>query len=248
MSGRGRKVATHYERRRRALHERILAAALDRFENQGIGATRIDDICAKAGIAQKTFFNHFPSKQHVVREIAQRFLHGVLATIEAVRRMPGPTGKRIEQLFEQTARRARSAPPMRRALVVEVIGTLHGDPRQTELAATLRRAIGGMLRDGVRAGEVTSAHSLPVLARVVAGSFYALMLDWASIDGFPLRARARAVARFLVDALATRPSRPPQMRGSARSGRSAGASRDRPDPRPGGARRSSQEPDRAAVG
>jgi hypothetical protein len=48
---------------------------------------------------------------------------------------------------------------------------------------------------------VTRAHPVSVLARVVAGSFYALMLDWASIDGFPLRARSRGVARFLADAL-----------------------------------------------
>jgi AcrR family transcriptional regulator len=201
MHGRKKQGPTHYERRRHALHERILAAALDRFENQGIGGTRVDDICAKAGVAQKTFFNHFPSKQHVVREIAERFLHGVVATIEEVRRAPGTTGERIERLFEKSAHRARSAPPMRRSLVVDVIGMLHGDAGETELAEALRRAVEALLRDGVRAGDVTRAHSLRVLARVVAGSFYALMLDWASIDGFPLRARSRSVARFLADAL-----------------------------------------------
>jgi AcrR family transcriptional regulator len=204
MHGRKKQGPTHYERRRHALHERILAAALDRFENQGIGGTRVDEICAKAGVAQKTFFNHFPSKQHVVRELAERFLHGVVATIDEVRHQTGTTGEKIERLFEQTAQRAGSAPPMRRTLVVDVIGTLHGDPRETELSEALRSAVAALLRNGVRAGDVTRAHSLSVLARVVAGSFYALMLDWASIDGFPLRARSRAVARFLADALTPR--------------------------------------------
>ena len=198
---------THYERRRLALHERILAAALDRFEIQGIGATRIDDICAKAGVAQKTFFNHFPSKQHVVREIAEAFLRGVVETIDEVRHAPGTAGAKLEQLFERTTLRALSAPPMRRGLVVEVIGALHGDRGETELAEALRRSVEGLVRDGVRAGDVTRAHPIPVLARVVAGSFYALMLDWASIDGFPLRTRSRAVARFLAEALTPRAPR-----------------------------------------
>jgi AcrR family transcriptional regulator len=206
MKSRNKRVATHYERRRLAMRERLLAAALDRFETQGIDGTRIDDICAKAGVAQKTFFNHFPSKQHVVRAIAEGFLRAVVETIAQARRVPGTTGARIEWLFEQTARRAQSAPPMRRGLVIEVIRTLHGDRGETELGEALRRSTAGLLRDGVRAGDVTRAHPLPVLARVVAGSFYALMLDWASIDGFPLRARCRAVARFLADALTPRAS------------------------------------------
>jgi len=195
---------THYERRRLALHERILAAALDRFEIQGIDGTRIDEICAKAGVAQKTFFNHFPSKQHVVREIADGFLLGVAQTIDEVRGTADPTARKLEWLFERTTQRALSAPPMRRGLVVEMIGALHGDRGETELAEALRGSVEGLVRDGVRRGDVTRAHSVPVLARVVAGSFYALMLDWASIDGFPLRARSRAVARFLAEALTPR--------------------------------------------
>jgi AcrR family transcriptional regulator len=197
-------VPTHYERRRRALHERILLAAVDRFELQGIGGTKVDDICAKAGVAQKTFFNHFATKQHVVREIAGRFLEEVVADISAVRRTPGTTGQKIERLFERVARRARGAPPLRRNLSIEMIGMLHGDPSETQLAEALRGSFAALLRDGVRAGDVTRDHSVPVLARVAAGAFYAVMLDWVSIDGFPIRARSRGVARFLADALTPR--------------------------------------------
>jgi hypothetical protein len=159
----------------------------------------------------------------------------VVATIEEVRRLPIPTAEKIERLFEQTARRARSAPPLRRSLVVDVIGMLHGDPRESELGEALRRSVASLLRDGVRAGDVTRAHPVPVLARVIAGSFYALMLDWASIDGFPLRARSRTVARFLADALTSRScgsrsrtaqhARPVHRRDCARSDRRRSAPR-----------------------
>jgi AcrR family transcriptional regulator len=48
---------------------RIEAAALDLFEQQGYAATTIEAIATSAGVARRTFFLHFPSKDAVV------FLH-----------------------------------------------------------------------------------------------------------------------------------------------------------------------------
>jgi hypothetical protein len=48
MAAQRNDVATHYERRRHAVHERILAAALERFEQTGIENTTVDEICALA--------------------------------------------------------------------------------------------------------------------------------------------------------------------------------------------------------
>lgn len=48
---------------------RIEAAALDLFEQQGYAATTIEAIAGAAGVARRTFFLHFPSKDAVV------FLH-----------------------------------------------------------------------------------------------------------------------------------------------------------------------------
>ena len=33
------------------------------------------------------------------------------------------------------------------------------------------------------------------------GAYYALMFNWANLDGYPIHVRARAAARFLADAL-----------------------------------------------
>jgi AcrR family transcriptional regulator len=48
---------------------RIEAAALDLFEQQGYAATTVEAIATAAGVARRTFFLHFPSKDAVV------FLH-----------------------------------------------------------------------------------------------------------------------------------------------------------------------------
>ena len=190
------------DRRRREVHERILKAAVDRFERQGVEATKVDDICAVADVAQKTFFNHFPTKQHLIREIAATFLHELLDILEETRAMPGTTGERISRFFARIAADVEAASPMRRALVLEVIRLVHDDRAEAEQSRQLRASFGLLLRDGVRAGDVTRAHPVPVLTQIVMGAFYALMLDWVSSESFPMRARATGVARFLADALA----------------------------------------------
>ena len=53
-----------------------------------------------------------------------------------------------------------------------------------------------LLRDGVRAGDVTTACPVPVLSEVVVGTFVTLMLNWLGIEDYPFRARATAMARF----------------------------------------------------
>ncbi|HTN96666.1 MAG TPA: helix-turn-helix domain-containing protein, partial [Nordella sp.] len=49
---------------------RILDAALDVFRAKGYAATRIEDICAEAGLTKGSFFHHFKSKEELALEAA----------------------------------------------------------------------------------------------------------------------------------------------------------------------------------
>jgi len=62
------------ERRKRELKENILAAAFDLFLAQGVAATTIEDICERADVANRTFFNHFATRQDMIRALAERRL------------------------------------------------------------------------------------------------------------------------------------------------------------------------------
>jgi len=56
------RFAEHKEQVRGAL----IDAALDRFEQAGFDATTVDDIAAAAGVAPRTFFRYFPTKDAVL--------------------------------------------------------------------------------------------------------------------------------------------------------------------------------------
>ena len=62
--------STHATDRR---HERgirtrtaLVDVALDLFERQGFDRTTVDQIAATAGVSQRTFFHHFPTKEAVL--------------------------------------------------------------------------------------------------------------------------------------------------------------------------------------
>jgi len=192
------------ERRVRELHERILAAAVELFEARGVESVKVDDICASADIAQKTFFNHFPTKQHLVREIAEEFLIAFRELLATARAAGGTTAQQIERFFTLVANEIESRGPMHRGFVMEVIRVVHDVGADAEQNRQLHDAFGALLRDGVRAGDVTTAHPVTVLSEAVVGSFITLMLNWLGTESYPFRSRATAMARFLADALRAR--------------------------------------------
>lgn len=77
------------ERRKLAVRDAIVDAAVRLFDERGIDATSADDIALAVGISRATFFNHFPYKEAVLVEIGVRFVAGI-ARQTAKRRRRSP--------------------------------------------------------------------------------------------------------------------------------------------------------------
>ena len=62
--------------------ERLLAAATKLVLKKGLSATRIDEICAEAGVTKGSFYHHFESKEEMASALLEDFfgrLAGALA-------------------------------------------------------------------------------------------------------------------------------------------------------------------------
>jgi AcrR family transcriptional regulator len=189
------------ERRKLEVRARIIEAALALFDQRGFDDAKVSDICERADVVTKTFFNHFPTKQHLLREIAEQQLATLFADIELVRTQAGPTRDKLLQFFQRIADNIDAAGPMRRDLVTEIISAAHTGGAGSEQSRRLHAAFAAVVRDGRRAGDVLDTHPVEAQAELVLGSFYALMLSWSHDAGYPLRRRALAAARVLGDAL-----------------------------------------------
>jgi AcrR family transcriptional regulator len=63
------KAPTRADRRRERTHQRLLAAALELFAEQGVAETRIGQITERADVAAGSFYNHFSDKDEIVEEV-----------------------------------------------------------------------------------------------------------------------------------------------------------------------------------
>jgi AcrR family transcriptional regulator len=193
------------ERKKLALRGQILEAAASLFGERGFADTKVADICDRADVAQKTFFNHFATKHDVLREIARGALDELLVEVENARKQEHTTAARLARFFAHVAERMEQGGAMQRELVTELVHTVHGMPEKSEHARRLHAAFGEIVREGLAAGELTRRHAPETLTQMILGAYYVLIFDFANLDDHATRAHADAAARFLADALAARP-------------------------------------------
>jgi AcrR family transcriptional regulator len=189
------------ERRKQEIHDRLLDAARALFEEKGFESTTVNEICASADVAQKTFFNHYPTKHHVVREIAEAFLDDLGALIEEARKRPASTADRLAHLFGRAGEEALRAGPRHKELLIEVVRVAQVDGSGSEKTRRLHASFSALLEDGAASGELTQDHDVAFLAEMVVGAFSAILLNWQSLEGYPLRQNLDEAARFLGRAI-----------------------------------------------
>src|ERR1700688_218169 len=73
------------QRRSLQIRERLFRAALDLFAQHGFADTTVEDITNAADVGKGTFFNYFPSKDHILLAFAEMQLAKLQAIIENFR-------------------------------------------------------------------------------------------------------------------------------------------------------------------
>lgn len=197
-------MPNRHQRRRQETAERIVEAAGALFGERGVEATKVADICARADVAHQTFFNHFPTKQELVREIARIGRDFFVAAIETATGEGATTGERLARLFASIHEAAATAGPMHQDLVSETMREAEA-VREGPGEREIHRAIEKLVRKGQGEGDVTRLHASEDLVALVFGAFHQLMFEWAHRKGSPIAARSARMARLLAEALAPRP-------------------------------------------
>lgn len=80
--------------------EKIVIAALEAFQKNGIENTKISDIVKLAGVAQGTYYLYFPSKLSVMPAIAEKMVEKLKNTIESSVQTEAPFTKKLEQMVD----------------------------------------------------------------------------------------------------------------------------------------------------
>jgi AcrR family transcriptional regulator len=161
------------ERRKRGVREKILAAAFDLFLRQGIAVTTIEEICERADVANRTFFNHFATRQDMIRALAQRrldILHDAVFD-RADEAIPA----RLVGVFDDIAATLAKSGDTYREMIGEMLAASgYGVQRGFNLHNTFVE----LVKDGVARGEVSARHNAETLADIIVGALCGGILNW----------------------------------------------------------------------
>lgn len=106
--------ANRRERRRAETRERLYRAALDLFASRGFLETTVEDITEAADVGKGTFFNYFPTKEHVLATFGAQRLAQVERGLERAR--TGPVLPVLQELATDLAGQAHESPALLRAI------------------------------------------------------------------------------------------------------------------------------------
>ena len=184
------------DRRKRETNERILDAAFELFLAQGIAATTIEQICEQADVANRTFFNHFTTRQVMIQALAERRFANLHDAMLA--RDDQPVPQRIVGVFDDIAVSLTKSSTTYREIIGEMMSTTgYGGQR----GSGLHQAFLDLLTDGVARGEVNTAHDPTTLADIMASTLAGGIANWAVDSKYSLKRNLHNSALALADLL-----------------------------------------------
>ena len=199
-------------RRRRELHQHIFETARRMFLERGFADTTVGQIAAAADIAQATFFNHFPTKEDVLREMAGDVFEHFRSIVEDQLGQDTDTQRRLVGVATKGARLVEQAPELTRSVLLEVLAS----PTATQTGDGvngIHDRMAELVRKGQQRGDVRTDHDAEFLAEMLVSSINGTMTRWIHDPTYPLRQRMNDCVVFLAEAL--RPKEGPSGQGDS---------------------------------
>jgi AcrR family transcriptional regulator len=185
------------ERRRAEIRERLFRAALRLFAERGYLETTVEDITEAADVGKGTFFNYFPTKEHVLATFGAERVAAIEHAFDEAKK-----GSVIPALKDLTADVAGQSS----AALLRAIYAAHASckPVRAELHKRLlvaRRVMTRMFTLGQKRGEVRPDIPPEELARLVQIILFGVTLAWSMNPGSSLRGTADGVWTLLSPGL-----------------------------------------------
>jgi AcrR family transcriptional regulator len=193
---------TRFGRRRLRNRAALIEAALVLFQSQGIRGTKLEEVCERADVAPRTFFNHFETREHLYQAIAEQRASQLAAQLDATS-AEEPFAQQLERTLSRTARYL-TARPLYRELVGEMLRLRPESGSEIARDRTLGQASLRFIESGVARGEVTRRHAPAVLADILVGTLVTALTNWCANDRYDLETGLSEACAALLDLLAPR--------------------------------------------
>lgn len=192
------KPADRRSRRQAEIRERLVRSALRLFAERGFTATTVEEITNLADVGKGTFFNYFPSKEHVFAARAR----GQAETIERFLAIARESNESMNELFYELTMTLSEgfevSPAIFQSIVVAVSSNEAVRGMLSEALEQGRKPMAELVSLGQQRGEIRNDRSAAELAMMFQRVFFGTVFLWSVNPSRPLTDCLREMSNFLV--------------------------------------------------
>ncbi len=192
------------ERRSIELRERIFRAALDLFAKQGFAETTVEDITNAADVGKGTFFNYFPSKDHILLAFAEMQLAKLRLAVDEARRTSQPMPQFMRSLAALMTQEPVRNPDIIRVLLLAFLSNSQVREAMLDLQARVLAFHTEMIQLGQGRGEIRDDLPAAEIALVFRQTIFGTLLIWSLYGDASLQSRMDSAFEIIWSGLAPR--------------------------------------------
>ena len=167
------------ERHRAQTRDRLYRAAMDLFAQRGFLETTVEDITEAADVGKGTFFNYFPTKEHILAEFGGERVAAVQRALEKAESSKGPVMDVIRELASNAAGQSDKSAALLRAIFAAHASCASVREELKKRTHTARRILTEIYLLGQKRGEIRRDIPAAEMARLTQIVFMGVTVSWS---------------------------------------------------------------------
>src|SRR5579872_1629199 len=177
--GASAESADRRTRRSAETRERLFHAAMRMFAEKGFAEATVEDITNAADVGKGTFFNYFPSKEHILIAFSDMQLGKLERFVEVARNGKGPMRAFFRTMSQQMTSEPAKKPDVMRALLQANLSSVSVRELMRERNTRGERLLAEIVQIGQERGEFRRDVSALEMARVFRQMTFGTVLLWS---------------------------------------------------------------------
>lgn len=212
------RLPNRRERRSAEIRERLFRAAITLFSEKGFTETTVEDITEAADVGKGTFFNHFPSKDHLLISFSDMQLSKLQDAVSGMRESNEPMPAFLRKLSVRMTEEPARAPDVVRAILLANLSSSSVRNTMREKHARALELMSQLMEIGQKRGEFRRDVAAKDLAQVFRQTVFGTLLLWAVYGDASLPARIETALNVLLTGLAPRDAKDATSAAAAKGG------------------------------
>jgi AcrR family transcriptional regulator len=192
------------QRRSAETRERLFRSALDLFAKKGFTETTVEDITEAADVGKGTFFNYFPSKDHILLAFGEMQLGKLDSAVAEARRTGEPMPQFLRSLGVRMTQEPVRNPGIIRTLLQAYLSTTAVREAMLDLQKRVRALHTEIVLLGQERGEIRRDLPAAEISDVFRQTIFGTLLFWSLHGDATLNARMDSAFNVLWSGLAPR--------------------------------------------